>query len=406
MSRKSATEPIPSPGLHDAGNGLSFFLIFSLSTLGFVASAIIRVSDALLPPISSEFNISVGEAGIIITVFAVIYGMFQLIHGGLGDRFGKIHVIVVFTFIGAIATYSCAYAANLTELAILRGATGAAVAAGIPLSLAYIADNVNYENRQSVIGGYIAGITIGQVFGVAISGMVTDLIGWRNVFRMFGVLLFFSGTLLTYMVLSKRAPKEADGGTKMQLATYINLVKSPAARAIFLICIVEGTFMYGSLMFAGALMRDRFGISYTEIGIMLGGFGIGGLVLSLSINLLLKWFTDIQFVVIGGVLVGGCYLLLAFLQTPKILFPMFLLIGFGFFMFHITLQTKGTEMAPKTRGVAMALFSLSVFSGQALGALIIGSIIDRFSYVHAYVFTALAIFLLTFRFARFVAASA
>jgi MFS family permease len=48
--------------------------------------------------------------------------------------------------------------------------------------------------------------------------------------------------------------------------------------------------------------------------------------------------------------------------------------GFGFFLMHGTFQAQATELAPTARGSAVALFACSLFSGQALGPIIVGAL--------------------------------
>ena len=58
------------------------------------------VTGPLLPVIASEFGVSVGAAGIIVTAFAVPYGAFQIVFGPLGDRFGKLRMVAAATAVG------------------------------------------------------------------------------------------------------------------------------------------------------------------------------------------------------------------------------------------------------------------------------------------------------------------
>jgi len=51
--------------------------------------------------------------------------------------------------------------------------------------------------------------------------------------------------------------------------------------------------------------------------------------------------------------------------------------GFGFFMFHNTMQANATQMAPGARGTAVSLFAAALFMGQSLGALLAANLIDR-----------------------------
>ena len=47
--------------------------------------------------------------------------------------------------------------------------------------------------------------------------------------------------------------------------------------------------------------------------------------------------------------------------------PAIALIGLGFYMFHNTLQTNATQMAPEARGLAMSLFAFTLFVSQSIG---------------------------------------
>ncbi|MFN0313434.1 MAG: MFS transporter, partial [Burkholderiales bacterium] len=78
--------------LKDKNNEVRGVLLL-LAFGSFVSGVTIRVGETLLPKMSQEFGVSVGEAAIIITAFTFAYGFFQLIHGPLGDRFGKVRMI-------------------------------------------------------------------------------------------------------------------------------------------------------------------------------------------------------------------------------------------------------------------------------------------------------------------------
>ena len=74
---------------------------------------------------------------------------------------------------------------------------------------------------------------------------------------------------------------------------------------------------------------------------------------------------------------GLCALVLAY--TPH-WFPAAaasLLAGFGFFMFHNTMQANATQMAPEARGTAVSLFASFLFLGQSIGVVLAASFIDR-----------------------------
>ena len=57
--------------------------------------------------------------------------------------------------------------------------------------------------------------------------------------------------------------------------------------------------------------------------------------------------------------------------------PIALLMGFGTYLYHNTLQTHATQMAPETRGTAMACFAFCFFTGQSIGVSLAGYAFDH-----------------------------
>jgi len=64
---------------------------------------------------------------------------------------------------------------------------------------------------------------------------------------------------------------------------------------------------------------------------------------------------------------GIAFALMALAPTAEVEFAAIVLSGISFYMFHNTLQTNGTKMAPEARAPGMALFALCLFIGQAIG---------------------------------------
>jgi predicted MFS family arabinose efflux permease len=148
---------------------------------------------------------------------------------------------------------------------------------------------------------------------------------------------------------------------------------------------LEGGMFYGAFAYTGAWLQERFGISYLLIGALLAGFGLGGVIYSVLVRRLLARFGETGFVRIGGGLLLACFALLPLLPSWQATIPVFVAAGFGFYMFHNTLQTRATEMAPKARGTAIAVFAFALFMGQASGVAVCGLIIRAVHYEWTFV---------------------
>ena len=71
--------------------------------------------------------------------------------------------------------------------------------------------------------------------------------------------------------------------------------------------------------------------------------------------------------------------------------PIALFVGFGAYLFHNTLQTHATQMAPEVRGTAVALFAFCLFAGQAIGVSASGALVDRIGYAPILAVPAIAL---------------
>jgi len=95
-----------------------------LAVGGFVSGMSMRVADPMLPKLAQEFGVTVGAAAVIITSFTLAYGLFQLLHGPLGDRFGKLRAVSVALMAAAVASAACSLAHSLPVLTWMRFLTG------------------------------------------------------------------------------------------------------------------------------------------------------------------------------------------------------------------------------------------------------------------------------------------
>ena len=170
--------PTPSPALQKP----PLRAIAYLTLASFASQAMVRSVDTLLPQIATDFDTTVGTASIVVTAYAITHGTVQLVIGPTADRFGKYRSIAIACALSAITVALCGLASSLGILALARLASGMTAAWILPLALAFIGDTVPYEQRQHVLGRFMAGQIIGQMTGQAAGGILGDLFGWRMVF--------------------------------------------------------------------------------------------------------------------------------------------------------------------------------------------------------------------------------
>ena len=94
--------------------------ILLLSFATFASMAAQRICDAMLPELSRAFAVSLAQAAQVVSVFAVVYGLSQLVYGPLGDRLGKFGIVTFATLACCVGSIVSVFAASLDMLVLAR----------------------------------------------------------------------------------------------------------------------------------------------------------------------------------------------------------------------------------------------------------------------------------------------
>jgi len=392
---------LPDSQAQTSGSATSAITLLALAS--FAAQAMVRVTDSLLPQIAADLNVSVGATSIVVTAYLLAHGSVQLVIGPIGDRFGKYLCVSIAAAVSTAMVVACGLAPSLPVLVAARLACGLATGWIIPFALAFVGDVIPYERRQQVIGRFLSGQILGQLFGQAAGGVLGDYFGWRNVFFILAALLA-AATLGLFYELWRNPITHANATPQHRgrgfIADYSAVLRSPWARAVIAIAFIEAAAMFGAFTYVGADLHLRFGVGFTLVGLFVGAFAIGGLIYSLSVRALVNRFGQTGIAAGGGALLALAYLTLAFEPHYWMAPAAILTIGLGFYMLHNTLQTNATQMTPQARGTAVAIFSASLYLGQTAGVAAGGVIFDRFTAVPVFLIAAAVLLALALWFAR------
>jgi YNFM family putative membrane transporter len=335
----------------------------------------------MLPQLADEFAVSVSAASIVMTTYAFAYAASLLVQGPLGDRFGKLRVVTFGMALAGIASIGCALAWDLGSLAAMRLTTGMFASASVALGMAYIGDVVPMAERQATLAHFVSGSLLGQAVGPLVGGAFTDWVGWRVSFGVLGIVfLCVAAILFIRTAAGWRAPLPG----RLRLFTiYRELLSRPAMRWLLGVGIAETFFFFGGFAFLGAVLKLRFGLSFTNIGLVLAGYGIGGLLFTVTARMLIRSLGERGMVLAGGMLAGVMFF--AILLVPHWLYtiPCCIGLGVGFYLVHNTVQAKATEVAPEARGSAVALYATGWALGQALGVAALGLAVAAAGYAPA-----------------------
>ncbi len=373
-----STEPI-STAAQEAERDSTIVL---LACAAFFSGAALRVCDGLLPRLARDFDITPGAAGQVIISFAVAYGLLQLVFGPLGDRYGKARLMCAALFGCAGGAAASALAPNFDALVWTRMLWGMAAAGVIPLAMAWIGDNVPYAQRQTTLARFLTGTLSGMMAGQLAGGLFADLaVGWRGAFFTLAAGFTLVATLLLRRVRRMPAAPAHTNAVPTHFARGLwSVLQLPWARRVLLAVAAEGLFLLGPMAFLPTYLHERHGLTLVVASGLIALYAMGGLVYALTARHIVASLGERRMVLIGGLIAGATFVGLWLSPWWLAAGPLALLMGFGTYLFHNTLQTHATQMAPASRGTAVALFAFCLFGGQALGVTLAGWSVDHLGY--------------------------
>src|SRR5262249_26019021 len=158
-----------------------------------------------------------------------------------------------------------------------------------------------------ILARYLTGQIFGQLFGQAAGGVLGDLLGWRNVFFVLAAMFALATAgLVVELMTNPRTPvaAHAEGAGGGVVGGHVAVLSNPWARFVILAVFIEASTAWGAFAYVGADLHQRFGLGFTAIGLIVGTFGIGGLIYAAGVQQLVNLFGQGGLAVFGGTVLG------------------------------------------------------------------------------------------------------
>ncbi|MBI2961170.1 MAG: MFS transporter, partial [Betaproteobacteria bacterium] len=306
--------------------------IFLLALASGNSGVSLRIIEPMLPRLAADFGLSIPATASVITAYALAAAIGTLAYGPLGDRYGKLRVATLSLFFAGLSSLACVLAQGVASLAALRFVTALFASSATALGMAYIGDRIALSERQPVIARFIAGTLIGQAAGPIAGGMVTDLAGWRAALALLGAVYIVVAGILFARTRAQWAQERPVSTPANVFILYPRILASLRVRYVLAAAIADTSLFFGAYSFLGPFLNVKFGISLSAIGIILAGFGIGGVLYTLAVRQLLLALGQRGMVGWGSALCCLCYVLAALWPSWQIALPATICMGFTYYM--------------------------------------------------------------------------
>jgi predicted MFS family arabinose efflux permease len=149
---------------------------------GYCAFINLYSPQAILPLLSQEYGAGAAEISTIMTAGTLAIALTAPFTGTVADVLGRKRVIVAAMLIVAVPTVMAALAPSLGALIFWRFVQGLVLPPIFAVTIAYIGDEWPAHEATAAAGVYTSGASLGGFSGRFITGILSDLIGWREAF--------------------------------------------------------------------------------------------------------------------------------------------------------------------------------------------------------------------------------
>ena len=347
--------------------------VLAITALGnFASSLFMRAIDPLIPQVANDLATDPATVALLTTAFALPCAALQPVLGPLADMIGKTRLMTICLGVLVINGFVGAAAPNFEVLLASRVVTGIATGGIFPSALAIAGDLVPLHQRQVAISRLLAAGILGNLLGTPMAGILGDLIGWRGVLAVIGLVCMaaFITCVIGMRGIAVRPGIGADLGAVV--TGYRTIFRNPLAKICYAAVMLEGIFMMGIFPYVALLLRQNGEPRAMIAGIVIAGFALGGAIYSLSVSRLLPRLGERGLMLAGAGFMGFALLAVALRAPWQVEMVEFMVLGCGFYMMHGVIQIYATELAPAARGSAAALHSASFFLGLAIGPVYFG----------------------------------
>ncbi len=308
------------------------------------------------------------------------------IWGSLGDKYGRKIMTLRAVFGLALSQLIIGFSQDVTHLFIGRLLQGA-LSGFLPAAMALIASNTPEEKTGYALGLLQSATSAGTVLGPLIGGIISDLIGFRNVFFVVSALLFLTGFLV--LIFVKEEIKVNNNERHSFIQNWKFLLNNKILRySAVMIALTSLGFSFVRPIFV--LYVETLNISAKFLPTITGAlYSIVGIFSTISAA---WWGRRIEKhgirknIVAASLITGLMYCIHTFIDDPYTLIPVRMVLGFGFGALLPLLFTSISKNISLGRrggvlGVASSFQILGNIIGPIAGGFSVGIIGLKFSFL-------------------------
>lgn len=337
----------------------------------FVVTTAEMMPVGLLPYLSADFAVSEGIAGLTVTLYGVVAGVFAPILTAVTRRIDRRSLIMLILSVFVAGNIVTALASNFVVLLVCRLAVGFvhgllwSVMAAIAVRL--VAPRYAVRATSFVFSG----ISLALVLGVPLGSVIGDRLDWRAAFW---ILVVLSAAALAMVAVAMPRMAPTGGVALREIPTLFAVTNLRIAVAVTALVVVAN---YAAYTYIAPYLIDDVGID--KVGALLLGYGIAGLAGNLVSGSIVARSESLRPVLAAYLAALSISLILLVASGSWTIAVCVLVIVWGgaYSAVPIALQTLVLRSAADRGEAATSLYVLVFNTSIAAGALFGGLAIDR-----------------------------
>ncbi len=341
-------------------NNRSLLIIYYCTILTLCS---LYAAQPIQPVFQEEFGLTQLQAILFTSLMMLPLGFAPLFYGYILENFCTRKMISIAILALGIMEFLFACSGNYFVLLSIRAIQGLIIPAILTGLMSYISLTSKHEDIQHNMALYIGATITGGFLGRFLSGLFTELFGWRFFFFILGILLVIGYFLLRYLDTDGRLEL-----SKPKVSQVLTILKDKRFLLIYLIIFcVFMVFAAVLNLLPFELKSNNPDFSETGIGLMYLGY-IMGVLISLFNRKLLKLFVRESTLVITGMVIFLIGTLGFALNDYRIMFAFMFVFCTGMFTVHTILSGFINKLSKQNIALTNGLYLSFYYTGGAIGS--------------------------------------
>lgn len=315
-----------------------------------------------LPDLADWFDTSATRVKLTISLNMLAFGIAQLFHGPLSDRYGRKPVLIVSSFFVILLSLACAFAQTIDQLIVARILLGLAAAAEAVIGLAIIKDLYNEKEQVKALALLGMVIAITPAAAPILGGYLHVAFGWQSNFYVISFMALVSMLVVMRFLPESCVPDIHAIDTAKLIKSYGRLLKNSDFVTHCAILGVALGLIFVFVTGAPFVLIEKLGVAANRFGYYQASIVVAFFFGSLLASRLADYWgamrllrTGVTLVTVGSIVL--CVVIFADLTTPMSITGAYMIITFGMGPLFAAAPSRALRSIKGQAGTASAMLS-------------------------------------------------